>query len=67
MKQTTLAVLVSALFFGAAGAMTSATADDQPAASLAAPAAIQLAKRGADDVTPEPCDDHGTDICAIKA
>ena len=67
MKQSKLVILVSALLCGAAAGTASATAitADQPVAIIlpASVLGVVLAKRGADDVLPEPCDDHGTDLC----
>ena len=67
MKQSKLVVLVSALLCGVAAGTTSATVVtvDQPVAAIlpASALGVVLAKHGADDAAPEPCDDHGTDLC----
>ena len=67
MKQSKLVVLMSALLCGAAAGTASATVitADQPVAIIlpASALGLVLAKHGADDVLPEPCDDHGTDLC----
>lgn len=63
MKQLKLAFLMSALLSGVAFG-TAAAADERAALALPASASgVVLAKHGADDPLPQPCDDNGTDVC----
>jgi hypothetical protein len=62
MIRTKLAALAGGLLFGfAAGGAYASIATTQFQA--VAPITMQLARHGADDVG---CDDHGTDVCAIR-
>jgi hypothetical protein len=63
MTRTKLAALLGGLLFGVAAGSASASIAT-PRLRAVAPITIQLlAGHGADDVG---CDDHGTDVCAVR-
>ncbi|HVQ62272.1 MAG TPA: hypothetical protein VMS53_09340 [Burkholderiales bacterium] len=64
-----MAVLVGAILWGAAVGTASASMTEfgQPARYTASALGVLLAKHGADDPKPQPCDDHGTDLCYAGA
>jgi hypothetical protein len=62
MIRTKLMALAGGLLLGVAAGSASASIET-PQFSAVAPVMMQLARHGHDDVG---CDDHGTDVCAIR-